>query len=269
MAKNKKTHVGSSAFKAFPIMAALAVGQVVVGGIKALSGASARDDARRKEKDARIEAEKYLEQYKDFDPRVQSPYEDLTVNLEQAKFMKQQQAQQSADTLYQLRQAGGSGAGLASLATAMSRQGAINAQKAAVSIGVQERRNQLTQKQFEASEARRVQQFDLQRIQNLGSMQYGIATQQAQAAQLAQQQMMGGIGDAIGGVADFAGAGGFGGGGGGSTKYTLAPGQTMESSPLGPYQSPAEGQFNDVNYLDPFDDSMQGQDDLPYNPDSV
>jgi len=268
MAKNKKTYVGSSAFKAFPIMAALAIGQVVVGGIKAFSGASARRDARDKEKAARIEAEKFLQQYKEFDPRIQSPYEDLTVNKEQAKFMKQQQAQQSADTLYQLRQAGGSGAGLASLATAMSRQGAVNAQKAAASIGVQERQNKLKQKQFEASEAKRIKEFNLQRIQNLGSMQYGIAAHQAQAAQLAQQQMMSGIGDAIGGVASFAGAGGFG-GGGGSTKYTLAPGQTMESLPLGPYQSPAEGQFGYGNYLDIFDDSMQGQDDLPYNLDSV
>ena len=140
MAKNKKTYVGSSAFK-FPVMAALGIAQVGLGIYNAFAGGAARRRARDNEEEARKEAEKYLQQYKDFDPRVQSPYEDLTVNLEQARFMRQQQAQQSADTLDQLRQAGGSGAGLAALATAMAgtnltaSSGQLNA-SAGASVGL-------------------------------------------------------------------------------------------------------------------------------------
>lgn len=198
MAKNKKTYVGSSAFKIAPL-AVMGIIQAGVGIAKAIGGGIEKRKQEGLAREAKKRGDAYMEQYKNFDPRVQNPYEDLTVNLQQADYMKQQQAQQSADTLQQLRGSGG-GAGAAALATAMSRQGALNAQRASASIAGQERQNQMLNKQFEAAEEKRLQSFNLKRIQDLGAYEFGTASASAAAGQMANQQMFSGIGDAASGI---------------------------------------------------------------------
>ena len=203
MAKNKKTYVGSSAFKIAPLVV-MGIAQAGIGIAKAIGGGIEKRKQEGLAKDAKKRGDAYMEQYKNFDPRVQNPYEDLTVNLQQADYMKQQQAQQSADTLQQLRGSGG-GAGAAALATAMSRQGALNAQRASASIAGQERQNQLRSKGFEATEEKRVKEFNLKRIQDLGAYEFGTASASAAAGQMANQQMWGGIGDVAEGAGNIGG----------------------------------------------------------------
>ena len=73
---------------------------------------------------------------------MENVYEDLTVNTQQAQFAAAQDAQQRADILSQLSGAAGA-SGVASLAQALANQGAMQAQRASISIGQQERANQM------------------------------------------------------------------------------------------------------------------------------
>ena len=73
---------------------------------------------------------------------MQNVYEDLTVNQQEAQFMKQQQQQQQSNIMQQMRGAAG-GSGVAGLAQAMSQQGSLDAQRAAASIGKQEQATQM------------------------------------------------------------------------------------------------------------------------------
>lgn len=71
---------------------------------------------------------------------MENPYEDLTVNTQQARFTAQTQNQGMANAMDQLGQAAG-GSGIASMAQAMAQQQAMNAQAASASIGQQEQQN--------------------------------------------------------------------------------------------------------------------------------
>ena len=199
MAKNKKKYVGASAFKIAPIIP-IAIGLAKLGGAL-VKGGRAREAAIEAEGERdRLEslAEDQLQSYKDFDFRVENPYEDLTVNLQEAEFIRDQQAQQAA-----------------TLATAMSRQGVANARRAAASIAAQERANQLRAASFQASEDRRVSALELQRIQNIGSLYYGQAGAQQALLTAAEQTRDEATGEAIGAGVDALSifAGGVGGSG--------------------------------------------------------
>ena len=73
---------------------------------------------------------------------MRNVYEDLTVNQQEAQFVKQQQQQQQANVMQQMRGAAG-GSGVAGLAQAMSQQGSLDAQRAGASIGKQEQATQM------------------------------------------------------------------------------------------------------------------------------
>ena len=73
---------------------------------------------------------------------MQNVYEDLTVNQQEAQFVKQQQQQQQANIMQQMGGAAG-GSGIAGLAQAMANQGSQQAQQAAASIGKQEQATQM------------------------------------------------------------------------------------------------------------------------------
>lgn len=214
MAKNKKKYVGASAFKLAPIIP-IGMGLAKLGGALWKGGRARKAAIEAKGERDRLEdlAEDQLQSYKDFDFRVENPYEDLTVNLQEAEFIRDQQAQQAANTLANLRQAS-TGAGAAALATAMSRQGVANARRAAASIAEQERANQLRAASFQASEDRRVSGLELQRIQNLGSLYYGQAGAQQALLTAAEQTRDEATGEAISAGIDLLGsiAGGVGGG---------------------------------------------------------
>ena len=139
--------------------------------------------------------------------------EDLTVNQQQAEFEKQNNMQNQANVMGQMRGAAGS-SGIAALAQSLSNSGSLNAQKASASIGAQEAQNQ----KLSTAEASKNQGLEREgevmsrnmkfgKTQSLMSMSAGDVSN-AQAMQAAgNQQMMAGIGDAVGGVASGIDAG--------------------------------------------------------------
>ena len=133
---------------------------------------------------------------------LENPYEDLTVNQQQAQFMKQQQSQQQANVLESLRGTAG-GAGVASLAQVLSNQGQRQAQQASASIGQQEAANQ----RMRAQGAARTQQMELAGAEQSRQLQYqkagtifGMDMQRLTAAQQARNEanlaIMKGVGQA-------------------------------------------------------------------------
>ena len=106
------------------------------------------------EADAQAEYDKMKEQFMGLETSnlygdVSNPYanmentmEDLTVNQQEADFMKRQQQQSQANILAQTKGAAG-GSGIASLAQSLANQGAEQAQRASASIGQQEAANQM------------------------------------------------------------------------------------------------------------------------------
>ena len=212
------------------------IGSAVVstgmGIYKAIQGKKAAEDAKDEADKARIEMEKHKKAFEALD--TSNPYlnmdnkyedmentmEDLTVNQQQAEFEKQNNMQNQANVMGQMRGAAGS-SGIAALAQSLANSGSLNAQKASASIGAQEAQNQ----KLAAAEASRIQGLQLgedSRIQGLErqgdlmsrNMQFGkIDTlmgmsagdvSNAQRMQMAgNAQFAAGIGDAAGGVTDL------------------------------------------------------------------
>ena len=125
----------------------------VIGGMMASSSASSnrRSQERQSEqalafqKEQAALLEKQKEVYRNMEfknpyANMENPFEDLTVNQQQARFLSQQSAQARADILSQLRGAAG-GAGIGGLAQALANKGAIQAQKISATIGLQEAQN--------------------------------------------------------------------------------------------------------------------------------
>ena len=76
--------------------------------------------------------------------------EDLTINQKQYDLEKQQFQQSQSNVLGGLREAAGS-SGIAAVAQALAGQGQIAAQKSASSIGVQERQNEMAERNMAAN----------------------------------------------------------------------------------------------------------------------
>jgi len=126
---------------------------VVGTGVNYINAEKNRDLAEGMAEDARIKQEKAQKQltaekerYKSLRisnvyANIENPYEDLTVNQQQANFQAQQMSQQQANMMQGLRGAAGS-SGIASLAQAMANQGQLATQRISASIGEQEAMNQ-------------------------------------------------------------------------------------------------------------------------------
>lgn len=165
---------------------------------------------RREERAAKAELAQRRAEYETFefkDPSAQmtNPFEDLTVNQQQAQFQAQQQQQGLASTLSAMQGAAG-GSGIAALAQAMAGQQSQNLQAASASIGQQEAANQMARaqgqqnlQQARAEGAMQKQQAELGRTETL----FGMAQQRKAAATAARQQA---TQDLIGGVAKVGGA---------------------------------------------------------------
>jgi len=201
-----------------PPMAYVGLAQAGVSLLGGLIGGRRR---RREQREARkaMEASRaaYMEQeYTNPYANLENPYEDLTINQQQAQFEAQQQAQQRADVLEGLRGTAG-GAGVAGLAQAMAGQAALGAQRISASIGQQEARNQRLRAQgamqvqrMEAIGEESVSRREQQRIETLYGMDMSRLTAANRARQQARQQMIAGIGAGLGTMAG-AMAGGVGG----------------------------------------------------------
>ena len=196
-------------------MAAMGIAQA---GASILGGLFGSKKRRREQREARtaMEAarERYMEQeYTNPYANLENPYEDLTVNQQQAQFEAQQQAQSRADILGGLRETAG-GAGVAGLAQAMANQSALGAQRISASIGQQEAANQKLRGQG-ALATQRLERYgegirqgkEEARIETLYGMDMGRLTAANQARQQARQQMVKGIGAGLGTIVEGIGMG--------------------------------------------------------------
>ena len=210
-----------------------------VGVAKAVQGGVQAKRAKEEAEKAKIELDKQRRQFANLD--TSNPYvgmenvmEDLTVNQQEAEFVKQQQMQSQANVMQQMRASAG-GSGVAALAQAMAQQGSRDAQQAAVSIGKQEAANQ----QARQSEAGRIQdaiisgelmsrEAQFGKVQSLMGMAAGDLAGARARQQAGQEQMMAGFKD------------------GGSTMidYGVNTGQIdasiVRDSTLDPYDTPSD-----------------------------
>ena len=204
------------AFAVLGTVAAVSAGIAAVGGIvKAVDGGIKAKRAKEEAAKAKIDYEKNKKMFASLD--TSNPYmdmentmEDLTVNQQEAEFMKQQQMQQQANIMDTMKGAAG-GSGIAALAQTMAGQGALSAQRAAASIGQQESANQ----RAKAQEASRIQGMERQgevysrgqeqtKVQGLlGMSQQEMATAKAEQA-AGTEQMYQGIGEVAQAGADYA-----------------------------------------------------------------
>ena len=214
---------------------AVMAGAQIIGGIgTAILGGAAKRRARRRRRALEGQLNR-LEQNRqdiinpyaniqDLSGQLSNPFANLQVATAAAEIEAQQTDIALASTLDTLRATGAAGGG----ATALAQAALSSKQGIAASIAQQEAQNAQLRAQGEQQlqrdrirEQQRVQearalgkQFtfeareerELQRLNRL-SGQLGLAQQQEAAAQSA---MMGGIGQAIGGIGSFAAAGGFG-----------------------------------------------------------
>jgi len=185
----------------------------IIGGIRE-KGRIARDKRRAKKQFDKlrsdIEGIQITNPFADIQTEFENPFEDLTVNQQQAQFEAQQAAQSRANALDSLRGAAG-GSGIAGLAQALANQATSDRARASASIGQQEARNQRLAAQgaaqaqgreFEAQQL--IAKGEVQRQQRESDRTLAIAEaragKQAQMADLRQQrreanqQIMGGIG---------------------------------------------------------------------------
>ena len=235
-----------------PLIAAAAPGIIKAAG--SLIGSKARKEEQETAKAELAQRRQAYETFEFKDPSAQmtNPFEDLTVNQQQAQFQSQQQQQGLASTLSGLQGAAG-GSGIAALAQAMAGQQSQNLQAASASIGQQESANQMAAAQgaqnLQAQRAagqQYVQEQEFGRTETLLGMsqQRKAAADAARAA--ATQDLVGGIAEAAGGV-----AGAMGGGSGGAATSKLASGKLASKKLIknnpSRFIKNKSGQFQDVN----------------------
>ena len=178
---------------------------------KIIDGAKQAKDAKAEAAEAKKEYERNKEMFAGLDTsnpyaNMENTMEDLTVNKQAAEFQKQQQMQQQANILDQMKGAAG-GSGIAALAQAMANQGALDAQRASADIARQESANQ----QAQAQEASRLQGMERQGEVMSREMERAKVTgllgmsqsemQQAEAKRAAaRQQIMSGITEGAGAI---------------------------------------------------------------------
>lgn len=197
-----------------------AFGQIAEG-LAGIAGGIVGGRARRQEqREARAELQRQKQAYETFefkDPSagLTNPYEDLTVNQQQAQFVAQQQQQGLAGTLGQLQQAAGS-SGIGALAQALAQQQSQNLQAASASIGQQESANQMARargqqmlEQQRAAGAQYVQEKEFGRTEDLFSTAAARKAAADEARRQATEGLVGGIANVGVGVGRIA-AGGVG-----------------------------------------------------------
>ena len=202
--------------------AMLGVAQGVAGIVGGMIGSRKR---KREQREAQAEFQRRQAQFENLDTSnvyagLENVYEDLTVNQQQAEFVKRQQQQALAQTMGGMQGAAG-GSGIAALAQAMANQQMLGAERAGISIGQQEAQNQAAQArmagQLQFAEAKGEllsREAELNKVSTL----MGMSGQRLQAANKARADatrgILGGIGGVLGGgAAMFAGGGGIGGDG--------------------------------------------------------
>ena len=144
-----------------------------------------------------------------------NPFEDMTVNQQQAQFESQQQQQALAGTLSGLSAAAG-GSGIGALAQSLAQQQATNLQRSAASIGMQESQQQFAKAQgaqqlqaARAEGAKYVQEREFGRTEDLYSTAAARKAAADEARKQATEGLVGGVANIASGVARTAFAGGM------------------------------------------------------------
>jgi len=187
----------------------------IMSGVQGIAGiASGLIGSRKRKKEqraAQAEFNRRKGQFEDLDTsnlytNLENVYEDLTVNQQQAEFTQRAQQQSMANTMSGMQGAAG-GSGIAALAQAMANQGSLNAERAGISIGQQERSNQAAQMQQGAQNQLLERQGEGQsRAAELNKVStlMGMAGQRLGAANEARaagkQAILGGVGNILGGA---------------------------------------------------------------------
>lgn len=200
-------------------MSFLLVGAAAVGagaGIaKAIGGSKRRKAAEAEAQAAKAEIDQRKSQFAQLDTsnpfaNMENKMEDLSVNTQEAEFMKAQQQQNQANILNQLKGSAGS-SGIAGLAQTLANQGSMDAQKASISIGKQEANNQMMERQaasqIQGQERQgEIMSRDMERnkVSNLMAMASADLEAANMKEQAANDQMWGGITDIAGSVAGLA-----------------------------------------------------------------
>jgi len=160
----------------------------------------ARDALKfQKEEAAKLEVQKNKYraiEFKNPYENIENVYEDLTVNQGEAQFSKEMFQQSQADIMQSLRGAAGS-SGIASLAQTLSSDAQRQSQRASLSIGQQERANEMAKlgeaknidMKFRAGEAS-VEEKEMNRQSTLLGMQMGTLSGANSAVMQSQQNQM-------------------------------------------------------------------------------
>jgi len=224
------------------------IGSIISGGVTiagAMRGSKQRKAEARK---ARAEFETRRANLQNFTftnpfAGMENVAEDLTINQEAAQFQAQQTDQALANALSALTQSGGTGGGNAQ---AIINAALASKQNVSADIARQEQANRLAAVNREA----KLQELEAQGDLDLQTQQYtqnqelftlaaGRKRQSDAAQAQATQQLFGGIGQAVGGIAGLAGGGlggGAGAGGGGDLSQVTSAitGGGGESAALDP-----------------------------------
>lgn len=197
----------------------MAIG-AALGAVKGLtsiaSGIIGSGARRREQRAAQAEFDRNMATYQNLDTsnlysNLENTYEDLTVNQQQADFTRRQQEAGFASTMAGMQGAAG-GSGIAALAQSLAGAQSQAAERAGVSIGQQESRNEMLQAQQAASnqmteirgqeQSRMLQKDQAETLLGMSQQRLGAANQ---ARQQATQAILGGVGGVAGGASSYMG----------------------------------------------------------------
>lgn len=183
----------------------------VSGAANIASGIIGSRKRKREQRDSQAGFDKYQTQLENIDTsnlykNIENVYDDLTVNKKQAEFVAEKQDQGLSNILGGMSGAAGS-AGIGALAQVMANQQSDNAQTAGISIGDQERQNQMLQRQMANSLTQQeiqgeymARDKETQKTQLLLGMAGSRLTAANVARQQATQSILGGVGQMMGGA---------------------------------------------------------------------
>ena len=165
---------------------------------------------RAEQRQANIEHQKMRQEYMSLDVEdpyrnMVNPYENMTINQQQADFQAQQGQQGLANMMGALQGAAG-GSGIASLAQVMANQHTRNMAQASASIGLQEQQINMAAAQTQARRQEAGAQLERQYKREQASTLYGIAQQRKGAADEAREAATRGL---VGGAMEAIHGGGM------------------------------------------------------------
>jgi len=196
-------------------MAVKGAATALSGTVKAVGSLFGGGKRRREQRQAKAEVGRMKEKYDQLDTsnpyaNITNPYQNLTVNTQAADFAAQQNSQNSANIMSGLAAAAG-GSGIAALAQSMANSQAQQTQQASASIAQQESKNQIMAAQGEnqrqiavAKGEESSRQMEADKVGTQLGMAQSRLTAANEARAAAKADLVGGLGDMMGGAAAYA-----------------------------------------------------------------